>query len=239
MDNGWIKLHRRIIEKGYYRNSKCVHLWIHLLLLANHRPKEFMWNNRIILIKEGQMITGRDSLALATGINPSSIERILNMLENEHQIEQQKTTRYRLITILNWKDHQNKDSKVNNKWTTDEQRMNTNKNDKNVKNDKNSAETSSAEIPLLIKEFEKVNPASKKFYGNKTQRAACEFLIKTYGFDRVTNVVQKTLPKTNTIPFFPTITTPLQLQDKWATLESKIRQYQSEKLSSKEKYKVI
>lgn len=94
---------------------------------------------------------------------------------------------------------------------------------------KEEAETSSAEIPLLIKSFETLNPASKKFYGNTTQRKACQDLIDNYGLERVQSVVEKTLPKTNSIPYFPSITTPLQLFEKWATLESKIKQYQAEK----------
>ena len=117
MDTGWIKLHRKIVDKGYYRNSKYVHLWVHLLLLANHKSKEFMWNGQIILIKGGQMITGRKELAKATGISETSIERILECLESEHQIEQQKTTKYRLITIVNWENHQKLDTKTDNKRT--------------------------------------------------------------------------------------------------------------------------
>lgn len=94
------------------------------------------------------------------------------------------------------------------------------------------SETSSLEISSLIKSFEVINPASKKFYGNKTQREACQSLIETYGFERVTTVIEKTLPKTNGMEFFPTITTPLQLMDKWATLEAQINKHQSKKLTS-------
>lgn len=102
-----------------------------------------------------------------------------------------------------------------------------------------NTETSSVDIPVLIKAFEKLNPASKKFYGNKTQRQACETLIETYGIDRVLLVVEKTLPKTNGLQFFPTITTPLQLMDKWVQLESAIRKYQSEKQVNSNKYPKI
>jgi hypothetical protein len=137
---GWIKLHRRIIEKGYYKSSKHFHLWVHLLLKANHKRNEFMWNNNLIVVKEGQFITGRKRLSEETGIDESSVERILKMLENEQQIEQQKTTKYRLITIVNWSDYQQNEQQIeqqtNNKRTTSEQQVNTNKNDKNDKNDK-------------------------------------------------------------------------------------------------------
>lgn len=108
-----------------------------------------------------------------------------------------------------------------------------------VSKEKNTSETSSQEIPLVIKSFEGLNPASKKFYGIPTQRKACADLIETYTLERVISVIEKTLPKTNSIPYFPTITTPLQLFDKWATLESKIKQYQSEKTIKNEKYQII
>lgn len=127
MQQGWIKLHRQLKEKGYYQNSQYVHLWVHLLLSANHKEHEFMWNNNIILIKEGQLITGRKQLCQETGIPESTIERILNMLENEHQIEQQKTTKYRLITILNWNQFQTRTSE----WTANGQQADTYKNDNN------------------------------------------------------------------------------------------------------------
>jgi hypothetical protein len=99
-------------------------------------------------------------------------------------------------------------------------------------------EQSSGEIPLLIKSFETINPDCKNFYDRPPQRLACQFLIDTYGFERVKTVIEKTLPKTNTIKFFPTITTPMQLKEKWASLESQVHKYQSDVMAKKEKYKV-
>lgn len=96
-------------------------------------------------------------------------------------------------------------------------------------------ETSSEGIPLLLKSFETINPACKSMYGNKTQRTACQSLIDSYGFERVKIVIEKTLPKTNTLQFFPVITTPVQLRDKWVALESAIRKYQSEKTTTNNK----
>lgn len=94
------------------------------------------------------------------------------------------------------------------------------------------------EIPELIKSFESINPTAKNWYGNKTQRKACQDLIDTYSFERVKSVIEKTLIKTNKIQFFPTITTPLQLRDKWTALESAVIKHQSEKVNKEKKYKV-
>jgi len=95
------------------------------------------------------------------------------------------------------------------------------------------AEPSSADIILLLDMFSLVNPAVKRMYGNTTQRKACRHLIDTYGLERIKKIIIDTLPKTNGLQYFPTITTPLQLQDGYVKLESAIRKYQSEKLSSK------
>lgn len=94
-------------------------------------------------------------------------------------------------------------------------------------NTKDIAGEAPAEIAELIKSFETVNPACQRYYGNTTQRLACENLIKNFGFERVKTIIEKTLPKTNTLEFFPTITTPLQLWEKWASLETSIRKHKN------------
>lgn len=114
-----------------------------------------------------------------------------------------------------------------------------NKTDTVDRDSRDTSEQSSQEIPILIKAFEEINPACKNFYKNTTQRKACQFLIDTYGFERVKTVIEKALPKTNKMKFFPTVTTPYQLQEKWASLENAIQKYRAEKLASKEKYPII
>ncbi len=97
-----------------------------------------MWNDNIIMVKKGQLITSRKTLSEQTGIKQSTIERALKMLENEHQIEQRTTTKYRLITIVNWKEYQQADSKADNKRTASGQQADTNNNDNNNNNNNNT-----------------------------------------------------------------------------------------------------
>ncbi len=134
MDNktkGYIKAYRSLIDKGYYNKSQYVHLWIHLLFLANHAPKEFMFNGKSENLKPGQLITGRKKLSMVTGIKPTTIERILKVFENEQQIGQQKTNKYRVITILSWDKYQISDNKMDTKRTSNGQQTDTNNNDNN------------------------------------------------------------------------------------------------------------
>lgn len=97
----------------------------------------------------------------------------------------------------------------------------------NKEEESNKESRHSLQTNELIKAFEGINPACSKMYGNKTQRNACLALIENYSFERVLDVINKTLPKTNKIDFLPIITTPLQLSDKWAALEAGISKFKN------------
>ena len=74
-------------------------------------------------------------------------------------------------------------------------------------------------ITKVIKLFEKVNPACKRMYDNKTQRKAALDLVTQYGLDEIEDVLQ-ILPVSNTIPYIPTATTPLQLWEKYQAIKN-------------------
>jgi len=228
MHNGWIKLHRKLLEKGFYKKSTYVHLWVHLLLSANHATNEFMWNGSIILVKEGQLITGRDQLSKSTGIHRSSIERILKMLEIEQQIEQQKTTKYRLITIVNWDSYQKADSITSNKRATSEQQASTNKNDKKVKNDKKETitkeigETSSprkVKFPNSTQIFRLWGSFPASWAYNTTERRAAENLFRERGADKVILALLY-YEKYKDEEMCPAILKPSDLDRKWENLRN-------------------
>ena len=89
------------------------------------------------------------------------------------------------------------------------------------------AGTSPALIVEIIKLFEGVNPAVKSYYNRPPQRKACENLINEYGFDEVSKVIAL-LPKSNKIAYLPTITTPIQLWEKYQALKDGLQRKKSE-----------
>jgi hypothetical protein len=131
-NTGFIKIFRSIMDKGWYKDSECVALWLHLLLKANHKGAEFMLGYSIVKLLPGQFVTGRKALSQETGIKESKIERILKLFEIEQQIEQQTNSRNRIITIVSWDCYQNSEQQVDSPRTASEQPVDTNKNNKNV-----------------------------------------------------------------------------------------------------------
>ena len=136
---GWIKLHRKLLDNPVtMKDTDHLAVWIYLLLNASHNEHPALFKGEKIMLKPGQLITGRKSIALALHIDESKVERILKSLKSEQQIEQQTSSKNRLISITNWEfyqqSEQQNEQQVNNKRTTSEQQVNTNK---NIKNDKN------------------------------------------------------------------------------------------------------
>lgn len=129
MKNGYIKLHRKLLDSPISKDAEVAWLWVVLLLKAVHKDVKIMLNKKIIEIKAGQLITGRKALAEATGINQYKIYRSLRMLENTQQIAQQHFTKYTVITILKWEKYQSDTEEMHitipNKRTTNAQQMHT------------------------------------------------------------------------------------------------------------------
>lgn len=96
-------------------------------------------------------------------------------------------------------------------------------------------ETYRKEGSEIIKALELVDPKNKDYYGNTTQREACDFLLGEYGLTLVVDVITNLLPHTNQLPYFPTITTPVQLRDKWVQLHNTVERKKGELLAKKVK----
>lgn len=156
---GWIKVHRKLLDNPIItKDSDYLSVWIYILLNSTHKEYDTLFKGERITLQKGQLITGRKSISEKLKINESKVQRILKTLENEQQIEQQNGNKNRLITILSWdkyqQDEQQTEQQVNNNRTTSEQQVNTNKNVKNIKNDKN--------ILYIPASEEKSSPASAK-----------------------------------------------------------------------------
>lgn len=138
---GFIKLYRKLLENPIIcKDGDHLAVWIYLLLNATHKEYPALFKGEKITLNPGQLLTGRKSISANINISESKVQRILKTFENEQQIEQQTSNQNRLITIVKWSEYQGSEQqieqRVNNERTTDEQRVNTNKNVKNDKNDK-------------------------------------------------------------------------------------------------------
>lgn len=104
---GWIKLHRKLLDNPIVcKDSEHIAVWIYLLLNATHVNYDVLFNNKRITLKPGELITGRKKIAEELKVSEYKVQRILKTFENAQQIAQQTTSQNRLISIVRWDEYQ-------------------------------------------------------------------------------------------------------------------------------------
>lgn len=109
MSEGWIKVHRQIqdceiwdSDEPYdYRSA-----WIYLLLMANHRDKDIMFNRKPMTIKRGQFLTSIRKLAEHWGWSKVKTASYLSTLEELQMIKKESDNTRTLLTIIKYEIYQ-------------------------------------------------------------------------------------------------------------------------------------
>ena len=144
---GFTQIDNAFYSEPYSHDSDYMALWSWLRHFAqfteegddNYQKRKANFGGKSIILKLGQLVTGRKVLAVNSGLDESKVYRILKRLESEQRIEQRTDRQCSLITIRNFRcveqSEQRNEQGVNNDRTTSEQRVNTIKEVKNDKND--------------------------------------------------------------------------------------------------------
>jgi hypothetical protein len=141
MDNGWIKLHRKISDNPIWKAEPFSRgqAWVDLILLANHKDGIIFVRDHRIEIARGDVGYSQNALSLRWKWSRTKVRKFLNMLEKEQQIKQIKSHSYTVIRLINYDDYQQEKQQKDNSRTTAEQQKDTNKNVKKGKNEKNDS----------------------------------------------------------------------------------------------------
>lgn len=149
-DNGWIKLHRCLLDKAVWQclteGQRVV--MITILLLADREERHWMWQGNKYDLKPGQFVTSLESLSRKARVSVQTVRGALKNLKKLGFATYETTNRNTLITVLNWDIYQGyniEDNKQNNKQTTNEEQTKnkqttTNKNIRNKEDKKYTAE---------------------------------------------------------------------------------------------------
>lgn len=141
MCNGWIKLHRKILDWEWFTSPSTLQLFIYLLLRANKEDKKW----RGILIKRGQLVTSVATISEETKLSTQQVRTSLNRLKSTNEITSKTTNKFTLVTVCKYESYQLYEEveqqtkqqalqQTNNKQITNKQQQL--KNNKNIRNNK-------------------------------------------------------------------------------------------------------
>jgi len=170
MNQGWIKLHRKITEHWLYQEKRTFskfEAFQDLLLHTNHAPNKFIIKGELISLEAGQSARSQVTLAQTWNWSRKKVSNFLKLLEKDQMITLKTTKNTSILTIVNWQTYQENDQKKNRKTdlksisykeqgtseehqknierTSEEHQKHINKNDKNNKNVNNEKNHHQAE----------------------------------------------------------------------------------------------
>lgn len=108
MTNGWVKIHRKLLEHEMWASSEAVTMWLYCLLKATHTTCQAVVGTKVIPLKPGQFVFGRVRTHEQTGLSEWTIRKGIHTLELLNCITKEpfSTRRGSLITVVNWATYQ-------------------------------------------------------------------------------------------------------------------------------------
>lgn len=155
--NGYILIHRKLLNWQWYKDSNTLHLFIDLLLDANYEDSKVGFQ----IIKRGQCLTSLKRIHENTGLTYQQIRTSLSKLEKSGEINKQTTNRYSIITINKYNDYQEL-----NKQTTNKQQTNNNIKINIIKNNTNNEINNK----YIVEIIDHLNLRTGQHYKNTTQK---------------------------------------------------------------------
>ncbi|MGZ1810852.1 DnaD domain-containing protein [Staphylococcus argenteus] len=152
---GWISIDRSIQNHWLFKEKRTFskfEAWIYLLMEANHSKAKVPIGNQIITVERGQRLTSILTLSDLFNWSRFKVKTFLDLLESDGMLEVKTTSKYTLITIVNYdfyqseqgrNQHQNdikptsKQHQSNINPTSKQHQTNTNNNDNKDNNEKN------------------------------------------------------------------------------------------------------
>lgn len=102
LENGYILLHRKLINWEWYKNVNVKILFLHLLLTVNYEDKKFEG----FVIKRGSRITSIRKLADECGLTVQSTRTAINKLKSTQEITQEQHAGNTVYTVVNYNQYQ-------------------------------------------------------------------------------------------------------------------------------------
>ena len=105
---GWVKLHRSILSDPVWFSATAEQkaVLISILLLADHKPQQWIWHGQKFETIPGQFITSLNSLADKAGVSLQNVRSAITRFEKLNFLTNQSTKTGRLISIINWDSYQ-------------------------------------------------------------------------------------------------------------------------------------
>ncbi|EDQ9400105.1 DNA replication protein [Salmonella enterica] len=103
---GFALLHRKIMDLPFYKDAEASHLWVHLLLRANHEQTLVSTDFGDVICERGEFVTGRNTLAMETGLTANRVKSLLRKFQNLGMITIKSNNRFTVLKVVKYDEYQ-------------------------------------------------------------------------------------------------------------------------------------
>ena len=206
---GFINLHRTLLDSMIFSSQTGLKIWIWLLLKASYRKRyvslKIGKGETTVIIERGQLLFGRYKAEEELCIDGSTIYKWIKKLEENEMISIQSSNQYSIITICNYDTYQagneTKEQPTNNQRTTDEQQMsNQRAADEQQTSNRRAADEQQMNTYNNIKNIKKVNKDNNNINKETVEKQKLVFPYNSEKFMLLWNELVK-MPKWRKKPF--------------------------------------
>lgn len=150
---GWVTLHRKLLQWEWFDKPEMVQLFIYLLLMAGHTERKY----RGVVLQRGELVTSMPAIMKDTKLSEQQTRTCIKRLKSTGEITCKSTNKFTIITICNYDRYQSDFFEANgqtngqtNIQATDKQRTNNGHNitnnitTKQLNNNSNNSNNNSA-----------------------------------------------------------------------------------------------
>jgi hypothetical protein len=144
-DDSWFRFFRKTEHSEVFKNAELLQLWVWCLMRVTYKERKVCVvcgrAKRLVHLKPGQFIFGRDSAAKAVEQKSSSVWKRMMKLKKMGNVDIESNSDFSIVTVCNWQTYQGlenekeqrKEQRCDSDVTAKEQRGDTNKKVKKVK----------------------------------------------------------------------------------------------------------
>lgn len=116
MDDGFIKINRRLLSWEWYQDANTARVFIHCLIMANWKDGRFRGTE----VPRGSFVTGRKKLAEELKMSEQSVRTALDHLKSTNEITIKTTPKYSIITVVKYNEYQSDNRQTNQQLTNNQ-----------------------------------------------------------------------------------------------------------------------
>lgn len=106
MAQGWVCVHRQLLDNPIFKNDKLFRVFMYCLLKASHTKHDQIVGDCIVPLEKGDLATGRKAISAGTGLTIQNVRTSLLKLEKLQILTIKPTSKYSVISITNWNIYQ-------------------------------------------------------------------------------------------------------------------------------------